>query len=67
MFTPKQDVQWWAERLKMIKLMIRCSKNKYSYGYREIAKSNYAQMLTAAFTVLFNERQKKGSYLDGLR
>lgn len=59
MFTPKDDVKWWAQRVCMNRKLLRY---RFRPEIAEIAKSNYGLMLTAAFTVLFNESQKKGSY-----
>lgn len=66
MFTPRQSVQWEAERYKFIRHWIK-EMNTTTDSVRTVQMHNYAQLLAAAFTVLFNERQKKGSYLDGLR
>jgi len=60
MFTPKQDVQFWAERFKYAKKLSK--PFEYRKVLSHIRASNYAQLLTAAFTVLFNERQNKRSY-----
>lgn len=60
MFTAKDNVRFWAERLKYARL---CRKQwESASGWKSIEKSNYAQLLTAAFTFLFNERQPKEKY-----
>ena len=57
MFTPKQDVQFWAERFKYTKKL--CRPFRYHKATTQLCASNYAQLLVAAFTVLFNERLKQ--------
>jgi hypothetical protein len=61
MFTPKQSVQWKAERYKSIRHWIK-EMNTTTDSVRTVQMHNYAQLLVATFNILFNERQKKGSY-----
>lgn len=56
MFSPKEDVIFWA---RLTRLTRGVMATKPSINASIVAKSNYAAMLTAAFTVLFNTRLKQ--------
>lgn len=58
MFTPHQEVQWFALRLKLVRtwrhqLKIECPSLQF------VAMRHYAGLLAAVFTILFNERLKE--------
>ena len=55
MFTTKQDTQWWSLRLKYTKTLLK-NRKYYSKGLADIAMLNYANIITCAFSHLFNQR-----------
>lgn len=57
MFTSQQNVHYWAKRLKYTK-QIKQAFPKNSV-LPTLCRLNYAWMLIAAFSVLFNERLKQ--------
>lgn len=53
------EVAWWGTRYKFSKTWRNHSHNK---ALNDLQMSNYAQLLVAVFTHLYNVRQDKGTY-----
>lgn len=53
MFTAIENVTWYATRFKMVKA---CYRQNATDLNRNLCVMFYSQLLTTAFTVLFNER-----------